>query len=69
LHAAPPASRRVLGEVCQTYRPLRAIGEHRPRTNTNRDYVGVLRTIGPDQPAVDRAAAEFLATHQWDIRP
>jgi hypothetical protein len=50
------------------YRPLRAVGDDVAVTNTNRDYLGVLRTTGPDSSTVDSVAAEFLTVHQWDIR-
>jgi hypothetical protein len=68
LVAAPPPSDERHGDTRLTYRPLRETGRHRPLTNTNRDYLGVLRTIGPDQSVVDKLAAEFLATHTWDVR-
>jgi biotin carboxylase len=69
LVAAPPRVDEQRHGVRLAYRPLREVGEPRPRTNTNRDYLGVLRTIGPHQAIVDRVAAEFLATHRWDIQP
>ncbi len=69
LVSAPPATDEHRGGAWLRYRPLREVGTDRPRTNTNRDYLGVLRTIGPDQTTVDDAAAEFLATARWDIRP
>jgi hypothetical protein len=67
LVAAPPTLDIDREGVRLRYRPLREIGEDRPLTNTNRDYLGVVRTIGHDQAAVDRAAGEFLATRRWDI--
>lgn len=69
LVTAPPAVDLHRDGVRLAYRPLRAIGEHRRRTNTNRDYLGVLRTIGPDQATVDAAAGAFLSAHRWDIKP
>lgn len=69
LVAAPPAIDLHRNGVRLAYRPLRAVGEQHRRTNTNRDYLGVLRTIGPDQATVDQAAQEFLSAHRWDIRP
>lgn len=66
---APPALDQQRDGVSLTYRPLRAIGEDRALTNTNRDYLGVLRAIGTDQPTVDRVSHEFLAEHGWVIRP
>jgi biotin carboxylase len=69
LVTAPPRIDEHSGDVTMTYRPMRELGDDRPHTNTNRDYLGVLRTIGPDQATVDRSAAAFLASHHWDIRP
>lgn len=69
LVAAPPPTDEHEGDTRLTYRPLRATGEYRPLTNTNRDYLGVLRTTGPEQSMVDKVAAEFLAGRTWDIRP
>jgi biotin carboxylase len=51
-----------------TYRPVRELGARRDKTNTNRDYLGMLRVTGADQAAVDAAAAEFLATRRWEIQ-
>ncbi|WP_331771415.1 ATP-grasp domain-containing protein (plasmid) [Embleya sp. NBC_00888] len=51
------------------YHPLRAIGERHPVYGSNRDYLGVLRTIGTDRIAVDRAAEDFLTGRQWSITP
>ncbi|MFJ4367459.1 acetyl-CoA carboxylase biotin carboxylase subunit family protein [Streptomyces chartreusis] len=65
---APPATELDVGGVHLTYRPLRAVGERHELYRTNRDYLGVLRTTGTDQPAVDRAVAEFLAGRRWEIQ-
>ncbi|MFE5328267.1 ATP-grasp domain-containing protein [Embleya sp. NPDC056575] len=51
------------------YHPLRAIGERHELHHSNRDYLGVLRTIGTDRSAVDHAAEAFLADHTWGIAP
>ncbi|HEX4704243.1 MAG TPA: hypothetical protein VH352_19095 [Pseudonocardiaceae bacterium] len=67
LLAAPPPTDDCRDGVSLVYRPLREIGDERPKTNTNRDYLGVLRAFGPDQATVDRASAQFLATLRWDI--
>ena len=68
LVSAPPPSDTRADGVTQAYRPLRDTGTERPLTNTNRDYLGVLRTTGPDQTTVDNAAAAFLAEHHWDVQ-
>ena len=66
---APPATELNLVGVHLTYRPLRAVGERHELYRTNRDYLGVLRATGTDQPAVDRAVADFLAGRRWEIQP
>jgi len=66
---APPAGETVHADTVATYRPLRAIGETHPRHHSNRDYLGVLRTIGDDRDTVDRAARDFLDGHRWRITP
>lgn len=69
LAAAPAAADLHDGRVHLTYRPVRAVGERRPLYHTNRDMLGIVRAIGPDQDAVDRAVAGFLAAHRWEITP
>ncbi|WP_327592154.1 ATP-grasp domain-containing protein [Streptomyces chartreusis] len=65
---APPATELDVEGAHLTYRPLRAVGERHELYRTNRDYLGVLRATGIDQPAVDRAVAEFLAGRRWEIQ-
>lgn len=69
LTAAPGASDVREGEVRRVYRPLRAVGERHDLHHTNRDYLGALRTTGPDQESVDRVADGFLGAQRWEIRP
>lgn len=57
------------GGIGLSYRPSREVGERHPVYHTNRDYLGTLMTWGTDQDAVDRAAADFLATQHWEIVP
>jgi biotin carboxylase len=57
----------VSGPVRLAYRPLREVGQRCELTGTNRDYLGVVRAVGPDRPAVDRAVERFLAEHTWRI--
>jgi len=66
---APQAGETVHADTVSTYHPLRAIGERHPRHHSNRDYLGVLRTIGDDRTAVDRTAHDFLDRHRWRIAP
>ncbi|MCW2875586.1 siderophore biosynthesis protein [Actinacidiphila oryziradicis] len=70
LTAAPgPCDTEAEGGVRLAYRPWRAVGERHELHHTNRDYLGVLRATGTDQPAVERAAARFLAANRWEIAP
>ncbi|NUU25106.1 MAG: siderophore biosynthesis protein [Streptomycetaceae bacterium] len=69
LTAAPPAQDAVDDDVRLAYRPLRDVGATAPLTGTNRDYIGVLRAVGPDQARTDRAVERFLAARRWHITP
>ncbi|ANS70007.1 hypothetical protein SLINC_7783 [Streptomyces lincolnensis] len=66
---APTATELTIEGVHLTYRPLRAVGERHELYRTNRDYLGVLRAVGTDQPTVDRVSAAFLAARRWEIQP
>jgi biotin carboxylase len=65
LRSAPPA----IDADGLRYQPLRAVGDTITLTHTNRDYLGLLRSMGADQASVDAAADAFLATHRWDVGP
>ncbi|WP_035845136.1 ATP-grasp domain-containing protein [Kitasatospora azatica] len=67
LTAAPGPYDSETGGVRLSYRPLRRIGERHEHYRTNRDYLGVVWAIGPDQAAADRAVAEFIAANRWEI--
>ncbi|HEY1573562.1 MAG TPA: hypothetical protein VGG05_19630 [Pseudonocardiaceae bacterium] len=67
VHAPPPVDEQR-DDVHLVYRPLRGLGDALVLTNTNRDYLGVLRTTGPNGSTVDTVAADFLDVHRWDIR-
>ncbi|WP_329123457.1 ATP-grasp domain-containing protein [Streptomyces sp. NBC_01353] len=69
LTAAPAAVDLVQDGVKLTYRPLREVGECHELYRTNRDYLGVLRAMGPGQDAVERVVAGFLAAQRWEITP
>ncbi|WP_030605258.1 ATP-grasp domain-containing protein [Streptomyces fulvoviolaceus] len=69
LTAAPAATELAVDGVHLTYRPLRDVGERHELYRTNRDYLGVLRAVGTDQPTVDRVSADFLAAQRWEIQP
>ncbi|WP_280298235.1 ATP-grasp domain-containing protein [Nocardia neocaledoniensis] len=69
LRAAPGPRTETVDGVALTYRPLRAVGSAHQLAFTNRDYLGVLRTVGPgDDGAIDRVAERFLAEQHWDVR-
>jgi biotin carboxylase len=65
LTAAPPAH----DADGLAYRPMRAVGDRVALTNTNRDYLGVLRLHGPDAAALAVGAAAFRAARRWEITP
>jgi biotin carboxylase len=69
LTEAPAATELTVDGVHLTYRPLRPTGERHELYRTNRDYLGVLRATGTDQPTVDRVTADFLAGLRWEIQP
>ncbi|MGW0391051.1 ATP-grasp domain-containing protein [Streptomyces sp. NPDC003042] len=69
LSAAPEACDLVIDGVELSYRPLRAVGQRHPHYRTNRDYLGMIWTLGPDLNELRRVAAEFAAGHQWEITP
>ncbi|WP_433244863.1 siderophore biosynthesis protein [Streptosporangium sp. CA-135522] len=54
-------------EVRLWHRPLRAVGDRIDLSNTNRDYLGIVRAIGADRASVDTAVAAFTAGHPWVI--
>ncbi|WP_129311562.1 ATP-grasp domain-containing protein [Streptomyces sp. L2] len=69
LTAAPDAGDVTTGGVQLTYRPLRERGTWHALHRTNRDYLGVLRAVGPDRNSVDRAATGFLTAQTWEVTP
>ncbi|MEV6975424.1 ATP-grasp domain-containing protein [Kitasatospora sp. NPDC093806] len=69
LTAAPAAYDEQTDGVRLVYRPLRALGERHEHHRTNRDYLGVVWAVGPDQDAADAAVARFTAANRWEITP
>ncbi|MFJ8433299.1 acetyl-CoA carboxylase biotin carboxylase subunit family protein [Kitasatospora sp. NPDC094019] len=69
LTAAPGPYDEDLDGVRLAYRPLRPVGERHEHYRTNRDYLGVIRAVGPEQAAVDTAVARFVAANRWEITP
>ncbi|MFG2005937.1 acetyl-CoA carboxylase biotin carboxylase subunit family protein [Spirillospora sp. NPDC048911] len=67
LVAAPEAQELTHDRVRVAYRPQRATGDTIEITNTNRDYLGTIRAIGPAEDEVEAAIARFRAAHDWTI--
>ncbi|GAA4098670.1 siderophore biosynthesis protein [Nonomuraea soli] len=65
--AAPGEMSAHDGEVRLWHRPLRAEGDKVEQTHTNRDYLGVVRAVGPSRDTVERAVAAFRAAHPWVV--
>lgn len=66
--AAPKAVTPTPGDrVRLWHRPLRAVGDRIDLSNTNRDYLGVIRVIGPGRADVDAAVTAFGAGNPWVI--
>lgn len=64
---APGGSTLVRDDIRLWHRPLRAVGERIEPVNTNRDYLGLVRVIGPDLTRVDSAIDAFRTDHPWVI--
>jgi len=68
LTAAPPAAEIVAADRTRlTYRPLRSVGDQIELTRTNRDYLGVIRAVGPARGPVESAVGSFRAGADWRI--
>ncbi|MCC5579854.1 siderophore biosynthesis protein [Microtetraspora sp. AC03309] len=71
--AAPPTGECPWDGPCEHdgvrlwHRPLRRVGERVELTRTNRDYLGLLRAVGPDRTSVDAAVASFRGGRPWVI--
>lgn len=69
LAAAPEAFERT-GEYSKLrYQPLRRAGEHITLSNSNKDYVGVLRGTGPDTGLLAADMERAAGALAWEIRP
>ncbi|MFI7033048.1 acetyl-CoA carboxylase biotin carboxylase subunit family protein [Microbispora rosea] len=62
---APPDLSTHKDGVRLWHRALRRIGDHVEVTGTNRDYLGLLRAVGPDHASVDTAIDAFKKEHPW----
>ncbi|MBN6051443.1 siderophore biosynthesis protein [Nonomuraea sp. RK-328] len=65
--SAPVAETVVADGVRLSHRPLRSAGEVVERTHTNRDYLGLIRAVGPDRDRVEAAIGGYRATRPWVI--
>ncbi|WP_405056694.1 ATP-grasp domain-containing protein [Kribbella sp. NBC_01505] len=69
LTAAPEPFDRTVDGIALSYRTFREVGDTHEYHRTNRDYLGVIQGIGPDQAALQRIAVEFVAESVWTIEP
>ena len=69
LAAAPARQEYDDGGVRLAYWPVRATGDAIELTRTNRDYLGIIRAVGPDAAGVEAAIRRFRARHTWEIVP
>jgi biotin carboxylase len=67
LAAAPGREEYAADGVRLAYWPVRAPGDTIELTRTNRDYLGLIRAVGPDAAAVEAAVQGFRARHTWEI--
>ncbi|GAA2831366.1 siderophore biosynthesis protein [Nonomuraea rubra] len=65
--SAPGHESVVLEDVRLWHRPLRAVGDVVTLTRTNRDYLGVVRAVGPSRERVDAVVEEFRAARPWVV--
>lgn len=65
--SAPGAEELARDGVRLWHRPLRQVGDRVERTHTNRDYLGVIRAVGPDRARVDAAVLDYRATRPWVV--
>lgn len=67
LRKAPPASLHERDGMRLTYHPLRKVGDAIQLTNSNKDYVGVLRGSGPDTAGLAAAVENASRQLAWEI--
>ncbi|SFU83409.1 ATP-grasp domain-containing protein [Pseudoduganella namucuonensis] len=66
--STPPAAFADQGDGMQLhYQPLRAAGDSISLSNSNKDYLGVLRGIGPDARRLGLAMDRVSNTLNWEI--
>ena len=67
LRNAPAASQQESDGVRLTYQPLRKVGDAIQLTNSNKDYIGVLRGSGPDTDGLAAAVENASRKLVWEI--
>jgi hypothetical protein len=67
IKAAPESDFVERGDVRLWHRPLREVGDVISLTHTNRDYLGMIRAVGPDRVRVDAAVEAYRAARPWVI--
>jgi biotin carboxylase len=67
IKSAPGHESVVSGDVRLWHRPLREVGDVVSLTHTNRDYLGVVRAVGPDRARVDAAIEGYRAARPWVV--
>ncbi len=64
---APGHESVTTGDVRLWHRPLREVGDVVTLTRTNRDYLGVVRGVGPSRELVDAAVQDYRAARPWVV--
>ena len=64
---APDAFDRHSDDIRITFKPLRAIGETVSLTNSNKDYLGVLRGTGADVQRLGMEMDRISSELAWTI--
>ncbi|GAA2210038.1 carboxylate--amine ligase [Nonomuraea monospora] len=64
---APGHESVTAGDVRLWHRPLRTVGETVTLTRTNRDYLGVIRAVGPSRERVEAAVEEYRVARPWVV--
>jgi biotin carboxylase len=67
LRSAPGASLHEGDGIRLSYQPLRQVGEAIQLTNSNKDYIGVLRGSGPDADGLAAAVEKASSQFAWEI--
>lgn len=69
LTQAPPAFARQDGDISLSYKPLRRVGDAIQLTNSNKDYVGVLRGTGNSSERLSAMIESASGGLSWEVAP